>query len=158
MLNIVVAPRSRPWLAVAFVAVIVLGLSSRRFPSMFPALLDKYPGDAFWALMVFVGLAFAAPRATTLRLAVAAFGIACCVELSQLYQAPWINAVRGTVLGHLVLGRSFSWGDIAAYAAGVAIGALLDLVGLSARGKALRRTSSSGGQPLYAAHVERESR
>jgi hypothetical protein len=50
------------------------------------------------------------------------------VELSQLHQAPWLNAIRNTTMGHLVLGSTFSWLDIAAYAAGVSVGSLIDAV------------------------------
>ena len=118
--------RSRFGLALGCVAVIALGLASRKFPWLFPACLGKYPGDALWALMVFLGWSFLKPRAATRRLAALAFATACLIEGSQLYQAPWINAVRSTTLGHLVLGSTFAWTDIAAYAAGIALGALLD--------------------------------
>jgi len=125
MKSIVIA-RSRLWLGVGFAAVIAMGLASRKFPFLFPALFGKYPGDALWALMVFLGWAFFKPRASTGFLAVAALTVSCLVEFSQLYQAPWLNAIRGTTLGHLVLGSTFSWYDIAAYAVGVLIGAFLD--------------------------------
>lgn len=110
------------------VGVIALGLASRKFPSLFPAIFGKYPGDALWALMVFVGLAFVKPRASTILLAGLAFAISCAVELSQLYQAQWLNAIRGTTLGHLALGSTFSWFDIVAYAVGVLVGALVDVL------------------------------
>jgi len=121
-------PRSRQLLILGCVAVIVLGMASRRFPSLFPAVLGKYPGDALWALMVFIGLAFVRPRASTGRLALWAFAASCADEFSQLYQAPWINAIRHTAIGHLVLGSVFSWLDMVAYAVGVSIGAFLDVV------------------------------
>lgn len=108
------------------VAVIALGLASRKFPSLFPAIFGKYPGDALWAIMVFAGLAFIKPRASTTHLAVLAFAISCAVELSQLYQAPWLNAIRDTTIGHLALGSTFSWFDIVAYAVGVLVGSLVD--------------------------------
>lgn len=120
--------RSRILLFLGFVAVILLGMASRRFPLLFPALLGKYPGDALWALMVFIGLAFIRPRASTRWLALGAFGVSCVDEFSQLYQAPWINAVRHTTVGHLVLGSVFSWFDMVAYAVGVLLGAVLDLL------------------------------
>lgn len=120
------APRSRVWLFAGFIAVIALGLASRKYPFLFPALLGKYPGDALWALMVLVGCAFLRPRASTGRLAAAALAVSFLVEFSQLYQAPWINAIRHTTMGHLVLGSTFSWLDMAAYAVGVAIGVLFD--------------------------------
>jgi hypothetical protein len=120
--------RSRLLLFLGCVAVIVLGMASRRLPILFPAVLGKYPGDALWALMVFIGLAFLRPRASTLRLSLLAFAISCAVEFSQIYQAPWINAIRHTTIGHLVLGSVFSWIDMAAYAIGVSLGALLDIL------------------------------
>jgi hypothetical protein len=125
--------RNRLWLLVCVVAVIALGLASRKFPSLFPAIFGKYPGDALWALMVFVGLAFVKPRASTAHLAVLAFAFACAIELSQLYQRPWLNEIRGTTIGHLVLGSTFSWPDIAAYAVGVLVGSLIDSLSESLR-------------------------
>jgi hypothetical protein len=123
-----VTSRSRLWLLVYLITVIALGLASRKFPSLFPAIFGKYPGDALWALMVFVGLAFIKPRASTAYLSALAFAISCAVEFSQLYQAPWLNEIRGTTIGHLVLGSTFSWFDIVAYAAGVLVGSLIDAV------------------------------
>jgi len=73
--------------------------------------------------MVFCGLGFLKPGLSTLRLAVYALLISYVDEFSQLYQAPWINAVRGTYVGHLILGSTFSWYDMAAYTLGVAFGA-----------------------------------
>ena len=125
-------PRSRPWLLAGFIAIIALGLASRHYSFLFPAFLGKYPGDALWALMVFLGCAFFKPRASTRRLAAAALAIACLDEFSQLYQAPWINAIRSTTMGHLVLGSTFSWLDMAAYAVGVSMGALIDAWAVSA--------------------------
>lgn len=87
-------------------------------------MLGSYPGDAFWALMVFFGLRMLSPTGSIRALSILALCIAYSVEFSQIYQAPWINAVRGTSLGHLVLGNSFSWMDLLAYAVGVAFGAL----------------------------------
>lgn len=95
---------------------------------MFPILLGKYPGDALWALMVFQGWAFLKPKASTNALAFLALATAYLVEGTQLYQAPWINAIRRTSLGHLALGSAFSWLDMAAYTVGVASGMLIDHV------------------------------
>jgi len=114
--------RKRLPYAVAVATVIVIGLASRRFPAMFPAFLGKYPGDALWALMVFLLVGTALPRRTTAWVAVVAVIISLAVEFSQLYQAPWIDSIRSTTLGHLVLGAGFSWADIIAYVIGIVIG------------------------------------
>jgi hypothetical protein len=105
----------------ALVAVIVCGLLSRTYPYLLPACLGKYPGDALWAVMVYLGCAFIRPGAATGRLAASALAICYLDEWSQLYQAPWIKAVRATTAGHLVLGSTFSWHDMFAYTVGIAL-------------------------------------
>ena len=135
--------RNRSWLGVGCLLVIALGLASRRYPGLFPAFLGKYPGDVLWALMVFLGCAGCWPRAATSRVAGLAFAASCLVEFSQLYRVPWLNALRATTPGHLVLGSTFAWPDIAAYAVGVLAGALIDasLLGVSSRSGRGTRTS-----------------
>jgi hypothetical protein len=126
--------RSRCWLSVGFVAVIALGLASRTFPALVPAFFAKHPGDSLWALMVFLGWGFIKPRASTGTLTSLAFATSCSIEFSQLYQAPWLDEIRRTTTGHLVLGSSFSWLDIAAYAVGASVGALVDALLVCAPG------------------------
>ena len=104
------------------------GLASRGFPALVPAVLGKYPGDALWATMVLFGFAFVRPEMAPLKLACLAFSVSCLVELSQLYQAPWINSIRAYKIGHLVLGSGFDWPDIPAYAVGVLAGYALDRI------------------------------
>ncbi len=130
-LSATVLVNARRYYAVAFIGVVALGLASRRYPSLFPAVLGKYPGDALWALMVFCGLGFLNPGLPTLRLAVYALLISYVDEFSQLYQAPWINAVRSTYVGHLILGSTFSWYDMLAYTVGVAFGVACKTIAVS---------------------------
>ena len=53
--------------------------------------------------------------------------LAFLVEASQLYHAPWIDAIRQTTLGGLVLGFGFLWTDLICYSVGVAIGVIAEL-------------------------------
>jgi hypothetical protein len=82
---------------------------------------------------LFQTIAFIKPDISLPRLTRSTLAIAFLVELSQLYQAPWMNAIRNTVPGHLLLGSSFIWHDLCAYTAGVAIGVLLDWLMLQSR-------------------------
>ncbi|WP_309145332.1 ribosomal maturation YjgA family protein [Paenibacillus mendelii] len=41
------------------------------------------------------------------------------IECSQLYQAGWINDIRATVIGALILGKGFLAVDLVRYAAGI---------------------------------------
>lgn len=52
--------------------------------------------------------------------------LAFLVEISQLYHAPWIDSIRQTTLGGLVLGFGFLWTDLVCYSVGIAIGSLTE--------------------------------
>jgi len=119
-------PRSRPLYILLVLAVIAAGLASRRYPVLLPAQLGKYPGDALWALMVLLLYGLARPGWSVGRVAAAALATSFAVEFSQLYQADWINAIRHTTLGHLVLGSTFHVPDLLAYTVGVAVGAVAE--------------------------------
>ena len=119
-------PRSRIVHAIALILVIAAGLASRRDGQALPAFVADYAGDTLWAAMVFVGLGLLFPRQPTRTLAIAALAFAYADEISQLYHAPWIDAIRRTTPGALVLGWGFLWSDIACYTAGVAVAAAIE--------------------------------
>jgi hypothetical protein len=122
------APLTRPrWRYVGLlVATILLGLATRRFPQAFPQIIATYGGDTLWAVMVVWLFAIARPQATTMALAVSAIVVAVLIECSQLYHAPWIDTLRATTPGALVLGQGFLWSDLVCYAVGVSLAALID--------------------------------
>lgn len=78
--------------------------------------------------MVFLSLGFWAPRSPTLHIALMAFAFSATIEFFQLYHAPWIDSVRATLPGRLILGSGLSWIDILAYAVGISFGALTERV------------------------------
>ena len=118
--------RSRIWLSLLIVLVIAVGLASRRGYVPFPAALQNYPGDALWAWVVLLCVAWVRPAITRSKLVVWSLVIAFAIEFLQLYQAPWIQAVRANKLAYLVLGNGFDPLDLLAYVVGVAIGAAVD--------------------------------
>ncbi len=121
------APRSRVLYALLVVAVIASGLLWRSSLLPLPPFASKYGGDALWALMVFFGFGLLFPRSPTSAVAMLAIGFSSVVEISQLYHAPWIEAWRATLPGRLILGSTFNWLDLPAYALGVALGAGVEL-------------------------------
>jgi hypothetical protein len=116
--------RKRAGSLAALVLVILLGLASRRFPALFPDVLGKYPGDALWALMAFVGWGLVFPRRSTLQIFVFTLVTSYGVEFLKLYRAPWLDDFRASTVGHLILGASFSWQNLIAYTIGAVVGAL----------------------------------
>ena len=54
-----------------------------------------------------------------LKRAAIATGFSFVMELSQLYHSPWIDSLRQTRLGGLILGSDFLWIDLVRYSVGV---------------------------------------
>ena len=70
-------------------------------------------------------------RCSPARIVLGAFCFAWSVEFLQLYHAHWIDVLRSTRLGRLVLGTSFNSPDLIAYVAGIALGALAECLYLN---------------------------
>ena len=120
--------RHRPiplYLALA-VLTIAAGLATRLYPAFFPPFIARYAGDALWAAMAFWILALGWRRAGTLGLTAGAIALAFAVELSQLYHAPWINSIRSTRIGALLLGSDFLRSDLVCYMVGAGLAAGID--------------------------------
>ena len=106
--------------------MIATGLATRAAPTAWPAPVARWGGDTLWASCAFLAFALWWPAAKTTALGTAALALATTVEFSQLYHATWIDAVRGTRVGALLLGRGFVWSDLLCYAAGTLLAMLLD--------------------------------
>jgi hypothetical protein len=108
--------------ASACAAAIVLGLASRRFSAQWGQWVVAYAGDTLWAAMVLFGLAWMLPKLHIKQLGLLALGLCFAVEFSQLAHAPWLDALRRTPVGGMLLGRTFLWSDMMCYVVGVGLG------------------------------------
>lgn len=63
-----------------------------------------------------------APKASLKWTAIGVFVFACAIEVLQLWQPPWLQAIRATLPGRLILGTTFLWDDFPPYLAGCLIG------------------------------------
>lgn len=106
--------------------VMALGLASRRYAPALPHWLALYAGDTLWALLVYLGCGWLFPRWPAGKVFVAALLFCFSIEVSQLYHAPWLNALRDTRLGGLVLGYGFLWSDLLCYTGGSSLGWLAE--------------------------------
>ena len=121
-------PRN-PLIWIALIALVIpLGLGSRRYAHALPAFVAAYTGDTLWALAAFLGFGLVLPRASTIRVALLAITFSVLIEVSQLYHAPWIDSIRHTTLGGLILGFDFVWSDLVCYAVGVGLGVVIEQV------------------------------
>lgn len=118
--------KARAAYLVAVLVTILLGLGSRVFSSRLPEFIANHFGDALWACMIYFGLRM---LWVNRQLSVALWGslLFCfAIEFSQMYQAPWINHIRATTLGGLVLGKGFLTVDLIRYAVGIVVSWALD--------------------------------
>ena len=112
------------------ILTMILGLLSSKFMSYMPSLISPYLGDILWATMVYFGFRFLFPKLNTNTSFLIAIIFSFGIEFSQIYQAQWINNIRSTTLGALILGHGFLWSDLICYTIGVLIGYFTDKISL----------------------------
>jgi len=118
--------RNRAVYFTAIIFVILIGLASRHYQDILLGWIGDYAGDALWALMVFLGIGFIFIRWTTPKVAFSSFVFSFGIEISQLYHSPWIDTIRRTRMGALILGFGFLWSDLLSYAIGIALGMMVE--------------------------------
>ncbi|MFD1256837.1 DUF2809 domain-containing protein [Mucilaginibacter terrae] len=106
---------------ILIIIVIIVGLLSRKVLCM-----PQWVGDLLWAFMVYLMVRVLLIKASTRRVAIISIAFCFIIELSQLYQAYWLNQLRQTLPGQLILGKGFLWSDLVAYIGGVVIGLVIE--------------------------------
>ena len=119
--------RNRLLYLILTIIVMILGLLSRKIENL-PEIISSYSGDILWALMVFLIIAFIFNKKSTIFTISWAIIFSYSIEISQLYHAPWIDAIRNTTLGGLILGFGFLWSDLVCYTIGITIGIIIDIM------------------------------
>jgi len=91
-----------------------------------PNWVTLYLGDSLWALMVFFlfGLLFKTKNTSWVTKGALLYSFS--IEISQLYHSQWIDSLRKTRLGGLVLGYGFLWSDLVSYTVGIGMGVLIE--------------------------------
>jgi hypothetical protein len=124
-------PRSSLLSLVLIVATMAAGLIVRFVPPHLPVLhlpmgVAKYGGSLLWALMLYWIVSTVQPWWNLRRVIYFTGFLATAVELFKLLHTPALDAFRLTIPGILLLGRTFSIWDIAAYWLAVLVGAWID--------------------------------
>lgn len=110
--------------------IIILGLVSREI-----SFVPLFIGDVLWGIMIFFIIQFLFIDIDIKALFLASLMICYMVEISQLYQVEWLNKIRMTTPGRLVLGQGFLWSDIISYTVGIASATFIKMVRLKQVGK-----------------------
>jgi len=111
---------------IVVVITIVLGLASRKYSHLLPKFAAENAGDMLWAMMVYFIIRFLLVRKSMSIAIMLSFLFSFGIEFSQMYQEAWINQLRETMLGGLILGRGFLFIDLIRYTAGILIAAVID--------------------------------
>lgn len=121
--------RRNPLVQIILIALAcLLGIGSRRYAHALPWFIAAYAGDTLWALAAFLGFGLVLPRQLIGKVAVLAMAFSVLIEVSQLYHAPWIDSIRHTTIGGLILGFGFMWSDLVCYAVGVGFGVAMEIL------------------------------
>jgi len=115
---------------IAIVITILLGLFSRKWGILLPSFVAQNAGDMLWAMMVYFGFRLLLVSKSTLTAIWLSFFFSFGIEFSQLYQEDWINQIRETTLGALILGKGFLAEDLVRYTVGIIVASVLDKVTL----------------------------
>ena len=108
------------------IIIMFMGLLSRKFMFTFPRNIAPFIGDMLWAMMVYFGFRFLFSKLNITKSLVLAFLFSFSIEISQLYQAQWINNIRNTIIGGLILGHGFLFEDLISYSIGIILGCVVD--------------------------------
>lgn len=111
---------------IAVVLTILFGLASRKYSELIPSFVALNAGDMLWAMMVYFGLRFFFVRMNPNIAFLLSFLFSFGIEFSQLYQEDWINQIRNTLVGSLILGKGFLFVDLIRYSVGIVMASLLD--------------------------------
>jgi glycopeptide antibiotics resistance protein len=113
---------------IAVIITILLGLASRKYSHLLFSYLAENAGDVLWAMMVYFGFRFLFLKKYIVTAIFLSFLFSFGIEFSQLYQEDWINQIRGTMLGALILGKGFLSVDLIRYTIGIVFASTLDRV------------------------------
>ena len=110
----------RPVFALALALLCVAGVAVRRRHGVSPDFFNTYFPDTAWTMAVYCGFGLSLNKGVRVHLPLALLA-SYAVECSQLWHAPFLETLRGTTLGGLVLGYGFLWSDVVCYTVGALV-------------------------------------
>jgi Protein of unknown function (DUF2809) len=109
-------------LLIGIVLIIPLGYSIRFAPGLGLPMLQDIGGSLAYQLLLMFLAAFFYPRASLVKIAVWVCILSCVIEVLQLWQPPFLRAIRALWIGRILLGNTFLWSDFPPYAIGSFLG------------------------------------
>lgn len=111
------SPRVLAFLSV--VAIVPIGISTKFYHGIGEQWVSDYLGDVFyemaWCWFFFI---FFPTRKAIWKIPLAVFIVTCCIEFLQLWHPLWLQIIRSTFAGRMLLGTTFVAADFFYYAIG----------------------------------------
>ena len=124
--------RKRLLYFILIIIILIIGITTRFYPHLFPDCLTNflviYLGDTLWAATAYLVVCFICPSIKIKNALIISLAFCYLIEISQLYHAPWIDAVRANRFAALILGFGFLWSDFICYTIGVGLAVLTDVM------------------------------
>ncbi len=102
-------------LLISIVVLVPLGLMVKFYRGPGQAWLNNsfggVPYEIFWILL----FVFISPQISPTKASVGVCIATCLLEFLQLWQPSFLQAIRATLIGRLVLGNTFQWSDFPYY-------------------------------------------
>ena len=116
--------RSRQFRIIIFICLIFLvplGLASKVYQGPLKEWVNDFFGDilyeSFWILLTILIW----PNLSPVKAAFSVFIATSFIEILQLWQPPFLQAIRATFIGRTLLGTTFVWWDFPHYFVGCAM-------------------------------------
>ena len=112
-----------------FVFVLItmfFGLQTRNPNLELPKFIMNHGGDALWTMMAYWGIRLITPKREPSFAFLVALSFSFIIEITQLYQANWVNELRRNKIVALIFGSGFLWIDLVRYTAGALLGLGID--------------------------------
>lgn len=109
-------------LLVSLAAVVVFGLCTKFYPGRGRSWINDAFGGIPYEIAWMLWLACLWPKVSARAIAGGVLLGTSVLEFLQLWQPPWLQAIRATLPGRLILGNTFVWSDFFYYALGCTLG------------------------------------
>lgn len=116
------AMRYRISLLISIILIVPIGYMIRFSQGIVPAWVNDSFGSLAYEIFWIVLVQFCYPKASAAWTAIAICLATCLIEFLQLWQPPFLQAIRATLPGRLVLGNTFMWSDFPPYFIGSFLG------------------------------------
>ncbi len=109
---------------ISLIALIPIGLASKFYQGPFAEWANNSLGGVFYEIFwVFLVVLFQ-PKLSPRWVAFWVFVVTSTLEFAQLWKPLFLEIIRATLLGRLLLGTTFSWWDFPYYLIGCGLGGL----------------------------------